>query len=145
MAQKRAAFLTYGADTGASEIRRWIEEAGVILDVRDIEKQPLTESEIERMIGYLELNHFINPLSKSFRLIDQNGSGRPDRRQIAKLIAADCTLLRRPIIKTNRLLTIGTDRRKIAEMLQISLNGRPEEDSRDNGAPRREHAGNRDR
>ena len=61
MAQKRAAFLTYGADGGSGELRRWIEEAGVILDVRDIEKQPLAENEIERMIGYLELNHFLNP------------------------------------------------------------------------------------
>lgn len=145
MAQKRAAFLTYGSDPSAGEIRRWIEEAGVILDVRDIEKQPLTEVEIERMIGFLELDHFLNPMSKSYRLIEENGDGHPDRRKIAKLIAADCTLLRRPIIKTNRLLTIGTDRRKIAEMLQISLNGRPDDDQRDSGGPRREPAGSRDR
>lgn len=145
MAQKRAAFLTYGADPGAGEIRRWIEDAGVILDVRDIEKQPLTEGEIERMIGFLELNHFLNPMSKSYRLIEVNGNGRPDRRKIAKLIADDFTLLRRPIIRTNRLLTIGTDRRKIAEMLQISLNPRPDDDQRDNGGPRREPVVNRDR
>jgi hypothetical protein len=47
----------------------------------------------------------------------------PERSQLIKLIAQDHTLLRRPIVKSSRLLTVGCDKRKIADMLQIKSDG----------------------
>ena len=45
------------------------------------------------------------------------------RGEILELMSRDHTLIRRPILKTARLMTVGCDRRKIAEMLQVSVNG----------------------
>ena len=127
MAHKRALYLTYGEDSLCKETMKFIQDAGVILDVRDIATRPLSEGELNRLIGHLEISHFINTLSDSytkFRL-DKH---LPSRGDIIRLMAKDHTLLRRPIVKASRLLTVGCDKRKIAEMLQISPDGHfPEE------------------
>ncbi len=47
----------------------------------------------------------------------------PPREKVIELMAQDHTLIRRPIIRTIRLLTVGCDKRKITEMLQINANG----------------------
>ena len=122
MAPKRATFFSYGSDEKTSETRKYIEGAGVLLDVRDISKNPLTEEELAALIGYLDIRHFLNNLSESYTKhnLDQRSMARKD---IIKLMAGDYTLIRRPIIRTTRLLTVGCDRKKISEMLQISDNG----------------------
>jgi arsenate reductase-like glutaredoxin family protein len=123
MALKRALYITYGDEERCSDTRRFIEDAGIDLDIRDIKKNPLTEDELKRLLGWFEITHFLNPGSPSF---EKNGLDKtlPDRADILRMIVEDQSLLRRPIIKAGRLLTVGCDRRKIADMLQISANGK---------------------
>ncbi len=122
MAPKRATFFSYGSDEKTNETLKYIEGAGVLLDVRDISKNPLTEQELAALIGYRDIRHFLNTLSESYA--KHNLDQRPmDRKDIIKLMAGDYTLIRRPIIRTARLLTVGCDRKKISEMFQISDNG----------------------
>jgi len=122
MAPQRAKYYSYGNDDTCVDTMKFIEDAGVILDVRDMEKEPLSTDELGRLLGNLEINHFLNPLSESY---SDNGLDHKNlpREEIFKLMAADYTLIRRPIIKASRLIMIGCDKRKIAEMLQIGENG----------------------
>ena len=122
MAPKRAIFLTYGNDELCAETKRFIEEAGVLLNVRDIGKKPLSEEELSNLAGNLRIKHFLNELSDSYTKyrLDKH---LPERDQIIKLIVEDHTLLRRPIVKSGRLLTIGCDKHKIGAMLQIKPDG----------------------
>lgn len=122
MAVKRATFLTYGSDAQCSEVKQFIEEKGVLLDVRDLETQPLTERELGALIGYFNVSHFVNPFSMEF---EKHGldKGLPSREDVIKLLAEEPALLRRPIIQTGRLMTIGCNRQRITEMLQLSENG----------------------
>ncbi len=138
MTPKRASFMTYGEDPQCAEIKKFITDAGVILDIRDLEKKPLTEYELDKLIGFLEITHFLNPMSGSYKKLDYD-TKHPERDEIIKVMAKDHTLIRRPIIKTNRLLTVGCDRKKICEMLQISPNGKPD-DERENNIGRQEPA-----
>lgn len=133
MPPKRAMFITYGNDEQCAETRRFIEDAGVDLDIRDLEKKPFTEDEIRRLVGYFSIEYFLNPLSKSFAKFGLDRE-LPERHEVIKMMAEDNSLIRRPIIRTNRLFTIGCDRRRISEMLQISMNGRQSaDDDHDNG------------
>jgi len=102
----------------------------VLLSIRDIGEKPLTEHELVELIGNLQINHFLNKMSESYlkHHLDQATHGREE---IIKLMVSDHTLLRRPIIKSSRLLYIGCDKRKIAEMLQIDANGQAREDIQD--------------
>lgn len=141
MPPKRATFITFGTDELCAETKRFIENAGVDLDIRDLDKRPLTEDEVNRLISHFPPEYFLNPGSRSFAKHGLD-KGLPDRDELVKLIAQDNSLLRRPIIKTNRLFTVGCDRRRISEMLQIPMNGRPNDDDRDNnGSGYREAAG----
>jgi arsenate reductase-like glutaredoxin family protein len=140
MPLKRATYLTWGEDEQCAETRKFIENAGVLLDVRDLSRQPLSVDEVDKLIGHIHIDHFLNPLSASYAKYELDKK-TPERREMIKLIAADYTLLRRPIIKNNRLFLVGCDRRKIAEMLQISPNGKPQDDDRDNGVGQQQAAG----
>jgi regulatory protein spx len=122
MPLSRAQFISYGKDAQCLETQRFIEEAGIVLDIRDIEKEPLTEEEVAGIVAYFDLRHFLNPFSKTY---EKRGLDRtlPKREEIFKMIAEDHTLLRRPIIRTARLVTVGFDKKAISNMLQISANG----------------------
>jgi arsenate reductase-like glutaredoxin family protein len=122
MPPKRATYLTYGNDERCAETRKLIEDAGVVLNVRDISEQPLSERELAELIGHLHISHFLNKMSESYSKHHLDRA-TPDREEVIKLIAADHTLLRRPIVKSSRLVYIGCDKRKISEMLQIGANG----------------------
>ncbi len=125
MAPKRVKYFTYGNDKRCHETRKFIEEAGVLLDVRDIEEKPLSEGELDELLKHFRMSHFLNQASKAYK---KHGLDKklPERREMIKLIAEDHTLLRWPLIKTGRLITIGLDRQKISQMLQISPNSNSE-------------------
>jgi arsenate reductase-like glutaredoxin family protein len=126
MAPRRAQFYSYGTDEQCDETRRFIQDAGVLLDVREIDKKPFTVRELENLIGHLNVNHFLNTLATSYT---KHGMDKklPDRDDLIKLMADDHTLIRRPIIKAARLITVGCDKKKIAQMLQFNSNGDAQE------------------
>jgi arsenate reductase-like glutaredoxin family protein len=130
MATKRATFYTTDDDDRCQEARKFIEELGVILDIRNIEKNPLTVDELKALYGYCDMSHFVNQLSDAYTA---NGldKGFPERDELIELMAADFRLIRRPIIKSSRLMTVGYDKQRITEMLQLGQNGSGErEESR---------------
>lgn len=122
MPPKRATFISYGSDEQCVETKQFIEEAGVLLTVRDIEKNPLSFVEVDQLIGYIDPRHFLNMASPAYEKggLDQK---LPSRRDLIAMIAEDHTLLRRPIIQSGRLTTVGCDKKSIATMLQLNANG----------------------
>lgn len=142
MTLKRVRYVTYDENEQCLDIRRLIEENGIVLDVRDIKKDPLTEHELNALVGHFDIGHFLNPLSDSYK---KNGFDKkvPDRAELIKAILKDFTLLRRPIIRTARLFTIGCNKQAITDMLQLNRNGKNNElnDNHFNQQPRRATAG----
>jgi arsenate reductase-like glutaredoxin family protein len=122
MAPKRAKFYSYGQDSLCAEVKEFIEKAGVLLEVRDIEKEPLSAGELTHLFRHIDIKHFLNTLSDAYThyRLDKN---LPPREKIIELMAQDHSLIRRPIVQSARLLTVGCDKRKIAEMLQINASG----------------------
>ena len=131
MPPKRARFISYGSDEQCVETRKFIEDSGVLLSVRDIEKEPMSPYEIDRLLGHFDPRHFLNMASASYEKqgLDQR---LPSRRDLIALIAEDHTLLRRPIIQTSRLTTVGCDKKNIGLMLQLDQNGQVVEEREKN-------------
>lgn len=132
MALRRASYWIIGEDEKSMEQKAFLEQYGVEIDLRDLAKRPLTEREVAAVIGHMDLRHFINPTSPSFEKYKMDEK-MPPREEVVKLIAADNTLIRRPIIRTTRLMTIGFDKNKIGEMLQLDFNHPPVDDRDTNG------------
>lgn len=122
MGLKRALIFTYGNDDVCTETKKFIEDAGVLLQIRDIEKDPLSVNELSDLIGHIDITHFLNTFSNSYtkHRLDKN---LPPRDKIYELMSKDHTLIRHPIVKSTRLMTVGCNLKKIAEMLQINFNG----------------------
>jgi len=136
MPQKQATFMSYGMDEQCAEIRKFIEDAGVRLVVRDLKTNPLSFEELDRMFGYNSLINFLNPLSKDFAKLGLE-NGLPERRELLKMMAEHPGIVRVPIIRNARLLTVGCDRKVISAMLQISPNGTLINDVVQDNPPRR--------
>jgi len=117
MPPKRATMYTYGDDERCNDVKTMIEEMSVLLTIRDMSKNPLSEQELTKLLGHLNFNHFLNPLAKAYQKLKLD-QGLPARDEVIKMIAEDHTLLKRPIIVSSRLLTVGCDKVKIAAMLQ---------------------------
>ncbi|MDH3891685.1 MAG: hypothetical protein OEV49_11425 [candidate division Zixibacteria bacterium] len=122
MAPKRALYLSYGEDEKCAATRKFMEDAGVILQIRDLSKNPLSERELTVLFGHLKVDHFLNTSAPSYQELKLDGK-QPARSEIIKMVASDHTLLRRPIVKAGRLLLVGCDQKKISDMLQIGGNG----------------------
>jgi arsenate reductase-like glutaredoxin family protein len=122
MAPKRAQYFSYGEDEKCAETRKFIEAAGINLQTRDLSKNPLSVRELTLLFGHLKLDHFLNSSAPSFRELKLD-STQPSRSELIKMIAADYTLLRQPIVKAGRLVMVGCDQKKISEMLLLGGNG----------------------
>ncbi len=122
MAPKRARIISYGNDQSCHEVKKFIEGAGILLEIRNLEQKPLTVRELTLLIGHLSMNHFVDETSDSFK---KNGLDKemPERKEMIQMMSEDYTLIRKPIIQSNRLITIGCDKKKLMEMLQISPSG----------------------
>ncbi len=132
MAPKRATFYTFGSDSVCQEAKKFVEDAGVLLTIRDIEEKPFNVYELKKLIGHIDPKHFINAASPECMKMNIEEKLN-NRDELFEIIAENNYLLRRPIVTTARLVTIGCDKQKLAEMLQISYNnGQKTDDSKGN-------------
>jgi arsenate reductase-like glutaredoxin family protein len=127
MSLKKATFYTYNDNSTCNELKNYIEDSGVVLKIRDLEKEPFSSDELKNLMGHINLSHFVNKMSSSYSKINSD-NGKLDKNHVIELILEDPSLLRVPIIKSTRLMTVGCDKKKIAEMLQISINGKSKSD-----------------
>ncbi len=119
MAPKRATFYTFANDTICHDAKQFIEDSGVLLTVRKLDENPLTVFELKNLIGHIDVKHFLNTAAPEYTKLNI-AEILHDRKALFQLIADNNSLLRRPIITTIRLITIGCDKKRLAEMLQIS-------------------------
>ncbi len=122
MARRRAQFLMYGKQGQCADIIEFIEESGVILDIRDMEKLPLTVSELVKLIGYCDVYHFLNPLSESYSKLGLDKKDK-SREEVLELMAADYSLIKQPIIRTTRLTTLGCNKKTVSDVLLLGSEG----------------------
>lgn len=104
------------------EVKDYLMGQDISLQVRDINADPLGQPEISRLLRHFDLKHFLNTNAKIYKRnkIDES---IPAREEIINMMADDNDLLRVPILVSGRLMTVGCNREKITEMLQIRKNG----------------------
>ena len=119
------------------ETLQFLEDNGVTVSARDIAKDPLTKNELSSIVGYLNPKHYVNPGSPAFT---KNGLDEklPPREELLEMIEQCPDLLRHPIVVTGRLMTIGSNRRQLVDMLQLNI-GREVMDSSNGGSRNSRH------
>src|SRR5262249_23548108 len=94
--------------TTCRKAKAMLQDLGIEFASRDLDKQRMTESELDALIGQRDYKGFLNTRNELYR--SQNMSERPPTRQQAlKLMAKEPNLIRRPLLVSGSQIIIGFD------------------------------------
>ena len=83
-------------------------DLGLKFDSRDLDKQPLSEAELDELIGDRDYKEFLNPRNDLYR--ERNMARTPPSRAGAlKLMSKNPNLIRRPLLMHGSKIIIGFD------------------------------------
>ncbi len=92
-------------------------EHGAELDSRDLDKNRLGETELDRLIGTRDYKQFLNPRNELYRT--QNMSEKPpSRAEAIELMAQTPNLIRRPVVIRGEQIVLGFDEDAYKKLLK---------------------------
>ena len=81
---------------------------GIELQLRDLDKEPLSVAELSDLIGKRDHRLFLNPRNRFYRQRNMKDHP-PSRQQALEMMAAEPNLIRRPIVISRCRLILGFD------------------------------------
>ena len=105
---KTVKFLQKSTCATCRKARLFMEKRGVHLHYRDLVKDRLSASELQKLIGRHDHEDFLNPRSEVFRKKKMKNKP-PSRREAIGLMAKNPDLIRRPVIVAGGRVVIGYD------------------------------------
>src|ERR1700680_790796 len=106
--RKTVNFLQKSTCATCRKARQFMEKRGVHLHYRDLVKDRLSASELEKLIGKHDHEDFLNPRSDVFRQKKMKDYP-PSRRKAIGLMAKNPDLIRRPVIVAGGCVGLGDD------------------------------------
>jgi len=92
-------------------------ELGAELDSRDLDKQPLSEKELDNLIGARDYQPFLNPRNELYR--ERNmAEETPSRGEAIRLMSKNPNLIKRPVVVRGRQIILGLDETAYRKLLQ---------------------------
>ena len=83
-------------------------ELGAELESRDLDKQPLSEKELNDLIGARDYKLFLNPRNELYR--ERNmAEETPSREEAIRLMSKNPNLIKRPVVVRGDQLVLGLD------------------------------------
>jgi arsenate reductase (glutaredoxin) len=81
---------------------------GAELESRDLDKQRLTEAELEGLIGNRDFKEFLNARNELYRTREMK-EHPPSRTEAIQLMAKEPNLIRRPVVIRGSQIVLGFD------------------------------------
>ena len=83
-------------------------ELGAELESRDLDKQPLSEKELQDLIGDRDHKLFLNPRNELYR--ERNMARKtPSREEAIRLMSKNPNLIKRPVVVRGDQIVLGLD------------------------------------
>ena len=92
-------------------------ELGAELESRDLDKQPLSEQELDELIGARAYRLFLNPRNELYRQ-RKMAEKPPTRAEAVRLMSKTPNLIKRPVIVRGRQIVIGLDEAAYRKLLR---------------------------
>jgi arsenate reductase (glutaredoxin) len=89
---------------------------GAELESRDLDKQRLTEAELEELIGDRDYKEFLNTRNELYRSRKMKDHP-PSRAEAIKLMAKEPNLIRRPVVIRGSQMVLGFDEAAYGKLL----------------------------
>lgn len=106
--RKTVTFLAKSTCPTCRKARRFMENRGYKLNYRDLVKDRLSVSELQKLIGKHDHEDFLNPRNEIFRKKKMKDDP-PSRREAISLMAKNPDLIRRPVVVAGGRVAIGYD------------------------------------
>jgi arsenate reductase-like glutaredoxin family protein len=90
---------------------------GAELEYRDLDKERLSEDELDKLIGNLDYIQFLNPRNELYRTRSMKDYP-PSRSAAIKFMSKNPNLIRRPIIINGTTIILGHDEAAFEKLLQ---------------------------
>jgi Spx/MgsR family transcriptional regulator len=101
-------FLQKPTCTTCRKARAYLEERGVPLDFRDLDKQRLSSAELEKLIGDRDHTEFLNTRNDLYRERNMK-ENPPSREEAIRLMSENPNLIRRPVVVAGGRVVLGFD------------------------------------
>jgi arsenate reductase len=92
-------------------------ERGAELDSRDLDKERLSEAELDKLIAARDYKHFLNPRNELYRARNMKEKP-PTRLEAVKLMAQVPNLIRRPVVIRGDQIVLGFDEEALKKLLK---------------------------
>jgi arsenate reductase (glutaredoxin) len=90
---------------------------GAELEARDLDKNRLSEAELDELIGKRDYKQFLNQRNELYRTKNMK-ENPPSRAQAIKLMAKTPNLIRRPLVIRGEQIVLGYDEEAFKELLK---------------------------
>ncbi len=90
-------------------------EQGAELELRDLGAEPLSERELDALIGAQDYRAFLNPRNESYRE-RKMGETPPPRAEAIRLMSRQPNLIRRPVVIGGSRTVLGYDEEGLREV-----------------------------
>ena len=92
-------------------------ERGVELELRDLDKERLSEADLDKLIGARDYKEFLNPRNAIYRTRGMKDNP-PSRAEAIKLMAKEPNLIRRPVLIKGTQVLLGYDEDAYKKLLK---------------------------
>ena len=90
---------------------------GAEFESRDLDKQRMTESELDELIGNRDYREFLNTRNEMYRARKMK-EHPPSRAEAIKLMAKEPNLIRRPVVIRGAQMVLGLDEEAYQKLLK---------------------------
>jgi len=90
---------------------------GAELESRDLDKERLTEAELDELIGERDHREFLNTRNELYRARKMK-EHPPSRAEAIKLMAKEPNLIRRPVVLQGSQMILGLDEESYRKLLR---------------------------
>jgi arsenate reductase-like glutaredoxin family protein len=92
-------------------------ELGAELESRDLDKERLSEAELDELIGDRDHKEFLNTRNELYRTRDMK-EHPPSRAEAIKLMAKEPNLIRRPVVLQGSQMVLGFEEEAYRKLLK---------------------------
>jgi Spx/MgsR family transcriptional regulator len=112
---KKVLFMQKPSCTTCRKAKKFMERRGFQLYFRDLAKERLSSSELEKLIGRHDYTQFLNSRNEVYRKENMKEEP-PTRREAIRMMAKEPNLIRRPLIVSGGRVVVGFDEDGIARL-----------------------------
>jgi len=117
MAKKKLRFFQKPACSTCRKAKELLNTLGADFELRSLDEDPLSEEELDALIGARDYKQFLNTRNELYR--EKNMKERPPTRALAiKLMAQTPNLIRRPVVVHGEQVIVGYDEEAFRKLMR---------------------------